>query len=164
MVGLWSLGRSQKEQTVVFSKAKGIAGLTLGALLALASTTSADVAMVDDATALADQADSFKVSTSNASAAVGQQGTISVVVTALGVYKPNEKYPHKVKKLAGDGVSFGAKSVGGSVSGSSISYQIPVTPDSAGQHAVTGQIRFSVCNAEQCLIKKLPLTATVTGT
>ena len=61
-------------------------------------------------------------------------------------------------------ISLGAKLVRGSVSGKSISFSVPVTPNAKGKHTVTGQIRFSVCNDTACHIKKVALNATITGT
>ncbi|MEM9874334.1 MAG: hypothetical protein AAF928_05540 [Myxococcota bacterium] len=109
-------------------------------------------------------AGTFDISVGNAQATVGEAATISVTVTAKGGFKCNDAYPHRVKKLAGTGVTFPQPSVTGAVSGKSIQFSIPVTPTEAGAHAVTGQVKFSVCNDESCHIKKVPLQATVTGT
>ena len=90
--------------------------------------------------------------------------TITVTVKAKDGFKCNEQYPHKIKRLsAGDGVRLGNSRVSGNISGKNIVFSVPVTPTKAGTFAVTGQVRFSVCNDQACHIKKLPLNATVTG-
>ena len=146
---------------------KLIAPLAIAALAAAAFTTldtSADAQESTELEATELGAGSFSVSVGNATAKVGEQGAISVTVTAAEGFKCNDGYPHRVKKLAGDGVKFGADSVAGAVSGKSIRFSVPVTPTAAGSHAVTGQVKFSVCNDKSCHIKKVPLNATVTGT
>jgi len=148
---------------------KLIAPVAIAALAAAAFTTldtSAD-AQTPEASELGATelgAGSFSVSVGNASAKVGEQAAITITVTAGSGFKCNDGYPHRVKKLAGDGVEFGSKSVPGAVSGKSIRFSVPVTPTAAGAHAVTGQVKFSVCNDKSCHIKKVPLNATVTGT
>jgi hypothetical protein len=106
----------------------------------------------------------YSLNVSNGSAKVGASTTITVTVKANAGFKCNAEYPHKVKGLsAADGVDLGAKKVMGSISGKKITFSVPVTPTKAGTHAVTGQVRFSVCNDKSCHIKKLPLSASVTG-
>ncbi len=106
----------------------------------------------------------FSLSVSNGKAKIGEAGAITVTVTAGKGHKANAEYPHKIKKIkAGAGAEVGASTVPGSVSGKSIRYSVPVTPTAKGSHAVTGQIRFSVCNDTACHIKKVPLNATITG-
>lgn len=145
--------------------------LTLGALVGLVGVAHAGTISQADSTsqkpfaAKADADNPFTVSVSNGKAAVGKSGTISVRITAGEGHKPNEAYPNKIKKLSvGDGATLGSTVVRGAVSGKSIVFSIPVTPNKAGSHSVTGQVRFSVCNDKQCYIKKVPLNATITGT
>lgn len=115
------------------------------------------------APASADEA-SFSLSVGNAKAKVGQATTISVSVTAAKGFKCNEQYPHKIKDLTADeGAELGATKVDGSVAGDKIVFSIPVTPKAAGTHKVNGEARFSVCNDSQCVIKKVPISASVTG-
>ena len=141
-----------------------LAGTALVAMLGATASVAASPSS-HDAAPLGSKAGAFSLSVSNAKAAVGESATVTVRVTAGEGFKPNAEYPHKIKKLSADGaVKLAGKSAPGSVSGKSIVYRVQVTPTKAGAHTVTGQIRFSVCNSESCVIKKLPLNATVTGT
>jgi hypothetical protein len=105
----------------------------------------------------------YSVSVRNAKGKVGESATIVVTIKAGSGFKANSKYPHKIKKLSASGVDLPSGSVTGSVQGKNVVFSVPVTPTSAGTHNVTGQIRFSVCNDSQCLIKKAPLAASVTA-
>ena len=145
-----------------------VSTLALGSLVGLVGIANADVAATTQQPAFAAKANKdnpFTLSVSNGKAAVGKSGTISVRITAGEGHKPNAEYPNKIKKLStDDGATLGSTSVRGSVSGKSIVFSIPVTPNKAGKHTVKGQVRFSVCNDQQCYIKKVPLNATITGT
>jgi hypothetical protein len=110
-----------------------------------------------------DGAGAYSVSVQNATGKVGEAATIVVTVKAGSGYKANSKYPHKIKKLTASGASVPAGSVKGSVEGKNVTFSIPVTPTASGTHSVSGEIRFSVCNDSQCLIKKAALSATVTA-
>ena len=57
-----------------------------------------------------------------------------------------------------------AETVAGKVTDKhTIVYKVKVTPKKAGDHRVTGEIKFSVCNADSCTMKKVPLQAKATG-
>lgn len=130
---------------------RSVSALGIAALTAFAGMANAD--------------DPYSVSVGSASAKVGEATSISITVTVKGGYKCNDQYPHKIKKLsAGDGAKLHAEKVRGQCSDGSVTFSIPVTPTAQGSHALTGQIRFSICNKSQCLIKTAPLDATVTGT
>jgi hypothetical protein len=105
----------------------------------------------------------YSVSVSNVTSKVGSQTTLSVTVTAKGKFKGNPKYPHKIKNISGSNVDAPAK-VTGAASGKSVTFSIPVTPTTSGSHALTGKIRFGICDDSQCLMKTEQLNATVTGT
>ena len=137
------------------------ATLALGALVGFVANASASQPV---AAAKTDTDNPFTVGVSNGKAKVGTAGTITVRVTAGKGHKPNAEYPNKVKKLsAAEGATLGSKAVRGTIAGKSIVFSIPITPNKAGSHAVTGQVRFSVCNDKQCYIKKVALNATITG-
>ncbi len=126
--------------------------------IALATLTLAGGASADS------EETPFSLSVSSAKAKVGTATNFSVTVTATSGYHSNEQYPHKIKGLSGDdGVSLGATKVDGAVQGGKIVFSVPVTPKTAGAHKVTGEARFSVCSDTQCVIKKVPISATVTG-
>lgn len=149
----------------LFHRAASILGIAAIGGLAV-SASAANAPMDNDADGFSIQAEelsNFNLSVSNASAKVGKQATITVTVTAAGGFKANTKYPHKIKDISGSNVD-APSTVNGSVNGNSVSFTIPATPTAAGSHAVSGEIRFSVCNDEECQMKKVPLTAKVTGT
>lgn len=150
----------------LFHRVATVLGMAaIGGLAVSASASDAPrVQQTDGISIQADElSDNFTVSVSNAKAKVGEKGTITVTVKASGGFKCNPKYPHKIKDISGSNVDAPSK-VSGAVNGKSISYSIPATPTAAGSHAVTGEIRFSVCNDQECQMKKVPLSATVTGT
>ncbi len=136
----------------------------LGLLAVTASAADVDTSQQADGFSIqADELAAFSVNVSKAKAKVGSETTINVTVSAGDGFKCNDKYPHKIKDISGANVKAPSK-VKGSASKRSISYSIPVTPTKAGSHTLSGQIRFSVCNENECKIKKVPLSATVTGT
>ena len=137
-----------------FSRRMTTLALTLGALL-LSTGTAPSMARADS---------EYEIDVANGRAAVGESGTITVTVTAGEGFKANKEYPNKVKDLASSGATRRSTSVKGTVSGNKISYSISATPNSAGTHEVSGEVRFSVCNESSCHIKKVPLSATITGT
>lgn len=150
----------------LFNRMATVLGMaTIGGIAVSASAS--DTPMVHSTDGISIQADelaeSFSLSVSNAKAKVGEKATITVTVKASGGFKCNPDYPHKIKDISGSNVEVPSK-VNGAVNGKSISYTIPATPTASGAHAVTGEIRFSVCNDTECQMKKVPLSATVTGT
>ena len=107
--------------------------------------------------------DSYDVAVNNGKAKVGETATITVTVTAGRGYKANKEFPSKIKNLSADGADLEATSVAGQVRDNTINFSVKATPKSKGRHKVTGEIKFSVCTAESCTIKKVALDATVTG-
>jgi len=138
--------------------------LILAATLGIAAgATFASTSQAEEAVSLADKAP-FSISVKNGAAKVGQQGAVVVTVTAASGFKCNDKYPNKIRKLSVSGdAELAATTVRGSIAGKSIIFNVGVTPKAKGSHAVTGQIRFSICNDSTCHIKKVPLNAKITG-
>ena len=139
--------------------------LALAAAVTFATDSNAAPSDGADASPAATMGDdSFDLSVKNATAKVGEAGVIVVTVTAGEGYKANKEYPSKVKDLAVAGAAeLAATSVSGKVRDNTIVFNVEVTPKAAGRHKVTGEVKFSVCNAESCSIKKVALDATVTG-
>jgi hypothetical protein len=150
-----------------FSHRVGVA-LGIGAICGWAATSAASPES-DGFSIQADQdqaeelASSFSVSVSNAKVAVGKQGTITVTVKAGDGFKCNAEYQHKIKDIDGGSKVTAPGSVPGSINGKSIVFSIPVTPNEKGQHPVSGEVRFSVCNETECQRQSVPLSASVTG-
>ncbi|EDM80582.1 hypothetical protein PPSIR1_36854 [Plesiocystis pacifica SIR-1] len=142
-------------------------------LLALSAAFTTTLAVCVASTALASEPttaatvgdDSYSVKVDNARSKVNKSGTITVTVTAAEGYKANDAYPNKIKDLAVDGkAKLEAETVAGRVTDKhTIVYEVKVTPKKAGDHKVSGEIKFSVCNADSCTMKKVPLKATATG-
>ena len=112
------------------------------------------------------EGDSFSIEVVNASLAAGSEGTIRVTIKAKTGFKVNDKYPHKIKfDDPPSGVSLPKKTLkkgDGRFEGtSSFVFDVPVKAESKGSHTVGGNVKFSVCNDEQCQIKKAQITAKV---
>ncbi len=139
----------------------------LGGLLCLAAalTISSSATAADQPTPATNvDEDSFTIKVTNARASVGEAATIKVTVEAANGYHANDAYPNKIKDItATAGAKVSKDTVPGRVDGTSVSYSVEVTPTKAGKAKVSGEIRFSVCNADSCQMKKIALDATVTG-
>jgi hypothetical protein len=95
---------------------------------------------------------------------VGQAGEARVVLEAKAPYHVNDKYPYKFKLKNADGLKFANLVVGKDlVKLEAMRAVVPVafTPESAGKHAVAGQLAFSVCTDDKCLIEKRDLSLAV---
>jgi hypothetical protein len=137
------------------------AALALGAL---ALTGAATATPTTDATPLADADTPYSIEVTNAKAKVGEDAKIVIKITAVEGYKCNKSYPHKARKLKADaGAELAADMVKGTLENKQIVIPVSVKATKAGTFKVTGQIKFSVCNDSQCVIKKAPLNATITG-
>ena len=110
----------------------------------------------------APETDAYKVTVTNPSVKVGAEGFIKVTINAKAGFKINEEYKHKVKVKNPPAEVEVPKVTTGAFSGKKkYELAVPIKAKSAGKHAVPGQIRFSVCDESQCLIKKVNLDATV---
>lgn len=90
---------------------------------------------------------------------VGKPGHLIVTLEASAPYKCNEKYPYKFKFEPVDGVSFPNETVRGmDVKKDSASMSVPFSPQSAGNQSVSGDLSFSVCTDDKCLVEKQRLT------
>jgi hypothetical protein len=89
----------------------------------------------------------------------GQAGEAEVVLTAKAPFHVNDKYPYKFKLKEAPGLRFANLVIGKeSVKLEPMRATVPVafTPD-AGKHTLAGQLSFSVCTADQCMIEKRDL-------
>ena len=110
----------------------------------------------------------YELTVHDAAGAVGDSTAIVVVIKATGQYKVNAKYPHKVK--LGEppaGLELPRRTLkradGELGDAQTFTFRIPAKATKAGSFAVTGKLKFSVCDATSCLIKKEALAATVTA-
>ncbi len=98
----------------------------------------------------------------------GEEALVLVTVKAKSGFKINEKYPHKVKlDPPPKGLSLPMLTIrkkDAQVSGDkSITYTIPATAAKAGEYQLSGVVKLSVCNKEQCRMAKEKLTAKLTA-
>lgn len=94
----------------------------------------------------------------------GQQAEAEIVLDAKPPYKVNEEYPYKFKLKEASGVKFASAVVGKDVAKlEKLKVTMPVafTPEAAGKCTVAGQLAFSVCTDDKCLIEKRDLALVV---
>jgi hypothetical protein len=90
---------------------------------------------------------------------VNQPATITVVLTADAPFKCNDQYPYKFTITPPAGVSVGEKVVKSMNVGTHRStMSIPFTPSAPGTHTLAGELSFSVCTEDKCLIEKQALS------
>lgn len=92
--------------------------------------------------------------------ASGQAGTAEIVVTAKPPFHANDKYPYKFKLNETPGLKYAALVVDKDavkVEKMRATVSVPLTPEKAGKHTVSGKLFFSVCNDDQCLVEKRDL-------
>jgi len=90
----------------------------------------------------------------------GQAGEAEIVLNAKAPFHVNEKYPYKFKLKEAPGLKFANLVVAKeSVKLEPTRATVPVafTPESAGKHTVAGQLSFSVCTEDKCMIEKRDL-------
>jgi hypothetical protein len=90
----------------------------------------------------------------------GQAGTAEIVVTAKPPFHANDKYPYKFKLNETPGVKYANLVVDKDavkVEKTRATVSVPLTPEKAGKHTVSGKLFFSVCNDDQCLVEKRDL-------
>ncbi|MBX3184380.1 MAG: hypothetical protein KF915_17255 [Polyangiaceae bacterium] len=112
----------------------------------------------------AHQSDTFELSLEVPSAKVGEPTNATVVLLGKAPYKCNDKYPYRFKPQASPALSFpdGAPLGEGTVvSAEEVRLQVPFTPTQPGDHRLSGQVSFSVCTADRCLIERRELSAVV---
>jgi hypothetical protein len=92
----------------------------------------------------------------------GQPGSVDLVLTASPPYKCNDKYPYKFKFDTNPGVQHPtpiARSM--KVSSTRSTLSLPFTPNGAGPRTISGELSFSVCTEDRCLVERAPLSITL---
>ena len=90
----------------------------------------------------------------------GQAGEAEIVLAAKAPFHVNEKYPYKFKIKETPGLRFANLIVSKDLvklEPARATVPVAFTPD-AGKHTLAGQLSFSVCTADQCMIEKRDLT------
>ncbi|HYQ45661.1 MAG TPA: hypothetical protein VER11_26995 [Polyangiaceae bacterium] len=94
----------------------------------------------------------------------GQPGTVEIVVNAKPPFHANDKYPYKFKINETPGIKYANLIVDKDavkVEKTRATVSVPLTPESAGKHTVSGKLFFSVCNDDQCLVEKRDLALAI---
>ncbi|HYQ02319.1 MAG TPA: hypothetical protein VER96_26780 [Polyangiaceae bacterium] len=92
--------------------------------------------------------------------ASGQAGTAEIVINAKPPFHANDKYPYKFKLNETPGLKYANLVVDKDavkVEKTRATVSVPLTPEKAGKHTVSGKLFFSVCNDDQCLVEKRDL-------
>ncbi len=95
-----------------------------------------------------------------ASLKAGQAGAVEVVLIAKAPFHVNDKYPIKLKLKETTGVKYENLVIGkDAVKLEVMKAVVPVsfTPDGAGKRTLAGQLSFSVCTEDKCLMEKRDL-------
>jgi hypothetical protein len=102
---------------------------------------------------------------------VGETCTLAVRIDALGPYHINEQYPFKFEATEAGGVELLGKSRPQLFSKSDGDFEqhsertgimaVHFRPQAAGNRAIEGNFRVSVCSEERCVLDKVPVTTEV---
>jgi hypothetical protein len=95
----------------------------------------------------------------------GQAGVVEVVLLAKAPFHVNDKYPIKLKLKETPGIKYESLVIGKDAAKvEQMKAVVPVsfTPDAAGKRSVAGQLAFSVCTEDKCLMEKRDLQLDVT--
>lgn len=131
---------------------------------AAASDSSAPAAAPTGAPKFTDAAFDLTLETPKAALKAGQPGVVEVVLVAKAPYHVNDKYPIKLKLKETPGVKYEALVINkDAVKLEAMKAVVPVsfTPDGAGKRTVAGQLAFSVCTEDKCLMEKRDLALDV---
>lgn len=94
----------------------------------------------------------------------GQAGSVEVVLVAKAPFHVNDKYPLKLKLKETPGVKYENLVLGkdaAKVEAMKAVMPVSFTPDGAGKRTVAGQLAFSVCTDDKCLMEKRDLALEV---
>lgn len=95
---------------------------------------------------------------------IGESTPFNVTLRAGKGFKVNQEYPHKFKSKATSGLVFAQTVVdktAARLTKSEAVFPIVVTGGVAGKRTVAGQLAFSVCTDEKCLIERSELALEV---
>lgn len=94
---------------------------------------------------------------------VNESASLQVVLTAEDPFKCNEQYPYRFQLTPAAGLTFPEPTVRNmNISKQRSVMSVPFTPTASGSQTVSGELSFSVCTDDKCLIEKQPLSITVT--
>jgi hypothetical protein len=94
--------------------------------------------------------------------AVGTPSSVKVVLKATPPFHCNDKYPYKFTPSAGPGLTFKEPVARGmNIAPGESTMDIGFTASQAGSLTVGGELSFSVCTEDRCLVEKQVITVTV---
>jgi hypothetical protein len=92
----------------------------------------------------------------------GKPAHVRVVLLATAPFHCNDKYPYKFTTTASDGIEFAEPVVrNANVGTERATLDVPFTPKRAGKLTLNGELSFSVCTDDKCLIEKQALSVPV---
>jgi hypothetical protein len=94
----------------------------------------------------------------------GQSGELLVVLTAKAPYHVNQEYPHRLKVTATRGLTTPHATIQrdpAKVTSPRLELVVPVTLGQDGPFGLDGEMSFSLCTEEKCLMEKRQLTVAV---
>jgi hypothetical protein len=109
---------------------------------------------------ITDAAFELSLDAPKASLKAGQVGTVEVVLVAKAPFHVNDKYPLKLKLKETPGIKYESLVIGkdaAKVEQMKAVMPVSFTPDGAGKRSVAGQLAFSVCTEDKCLMEKRDL-------
>ena len=90
----------------------------------------------------------------------GQAGEAEIVLAAKAPFHVNQNYPYKFKLKEAPGLKFANLVVtkeAVKLEPARATLPVAFTPETAGKHTVAGQLSFSVCTDDKCMIEKREL-------
>jgi hypothetical protein len=111
----------------------------------------------------------FVIETNVSSVSPGDDGAVSLTITAARGYKWNEKFPAAIRigevakntHIRFAKSSFSSKDFKVERGLRSAGVKIPFKAVSKGRQTITAKVRFSVCTAEACIVKNESVEITV---
>jgi hypothetical protein len=162
------LSRRPLSRRLPFGAALALAALGALALVAYPSDAASGDRSSEVQALTTMSGEGYTVTVEDASGAVGDPAAIVVVIKATGQHKVNVKYPHKLKLAEPPaGLELPKRTLkradGQLDDEKTFTFSIPAKATRAGSFTVSGKLKFSVCDATSCLIKKEAVQATVTA-
>jgi hypothetical protein len=85
----------------------------------------------------------------------GKLGSVAISLTPRGKYHVNMDYPMSIALSGDPGLQFPkaqlSKAESAEYTEKVARFDVPVTPQAAGKHALTAKVKFAVCTPENCV-------------
>jgi hypothetical protein len=93
---------------------------------------------------------------------LGKASSVKVVLNAKAPFHCNDKYPYKFTPTANPSLTFSeAVARGMNIAPTEATMDVSFTPTQAGALTVSGELSFSVCTDDRCLVEKQALSVVV---